>query len=92
MYAYTIGTLRGYVLVIGFNCGAIFIWIPSWINSWSLSYPTSLTVTLGGTAGGFAFLNILARFFNYSLCPFHNLNRRFAGAGSCSAYMTSCVA
>ena len=57
-YAYTMGTLRGSALVIGFDCGALLILIPSWFTSWSFFWPTSLTVTLGGTAGEFAFLNI----------------------------------
>ena len=65
-YASTIGTLRGYALVIVFNCGAIFIWVPSWFTSWDFFWPTSLAVTLGGTAGRFDFLDILARVFSAS--------------------------
>ena len=60
----------------GFYCGVLFIWVPSWFTYWSLFSLTSLTGTLGGTAGGFAFLNILARFFNASLCPFPNFTKR----------------
>ena len=71
-YASTIGTLRCSALANRFDCGDLFIWVPSWFTSWSFFWPTSLTGTLGGTAGGFAFLNISARVFNASLCPFNN--------------------
>ena len=74
-YAYTIGTLRGSALVIGFDCGALFIWVPSWFTSWSFFWPTSLTGTLGGTAGGVAFLNISAGVYNSSLCPCPNYTK-----------------
>ena len=51
----TIVTLGGSALVIGFDCGDLFIWVLSWFISWSFFWPTSLTGTLGGTAGVFFF-------------------------------------
>ena len=90
-YASTIGTIICYVLVIGFDWGALFIWVPSWFISWNLFWPTSLTGTLGGTAGGFAFMNILARVFNETFCTFNNFTKGIAGDGLCSAYIRSCA-
>ena len=91
-YASTIGTLRGSTLVNVFDCGALFILVPSWFASWSFFWPTSLTGTLRGTARGFTFLNISARVFNSSLCSFPDCNKRLAGAGFYSEYIRSCAA
>ena len=54
-YVSTIGNIRGSALVIGFDCGALFIWVPSWFTSWSFFWPTSLTGILEGTSGGVCF-------------------------------------
>ena len=84
-YAPTIGTLRGYALVTGFDGCALFIWVPSWVIYWSFLWPNSLTGTLGGTAGGFAFLDISAMVFNASLCPCPYFTKGLEGDGFCSA-------
>ena len=91
-YAPTIGTLRGFVLVTGFYCGVIFIWVPSWFISWGFFWTTSLTGILRGTAGGFAFLNITARVFNASLFPCPNFTKGIAGSVFYIAYIISCAA
>ena len=54
-------------------------------------WPTSLTGTLEGSAGGFTFLNISAKVFNDSLCPFPKFSKELAGAGFCSACIRSGV-
>ena len=84
-YASTMGTLRGYALVNGFDWDAIFIWDIYWFTSWSFSWNTPLTGTLGGTDGGFEFMNIYARFLNYPLSLFLSLTIRLAGAVLCGA-------
>ena len=71
----------------GFDCGALFIWVPYWFTSWSLFWPASLTGTLGGTAGGFDFLDIYASVINASLFPFPSLTIGISGAGLFSAYI-----
>ena len=84
-YNSTIGTLGGSELVIRFDYGAIFIWVPSWFIYWNFFWPASLTVTLGGTAGGFNFLNTSVRVFNASLFTLPNFTNRLAGSVLCSA-------
>ena len=83
--ASTIGNLRGYALVNDLYCCTIFIWVHSWLTPWSFFWPNSLNGALGGNAGGIAFLNISARVFNASLCPFPNLTRDLEGDVLCSA-------
>ena len=89
---YKIGTIRGYALMNGFDCGVLLIWVPYWFTYWSFFLPTSLTGALGGTAGEFAFLNISARVLNDSFCPFPSLTIRIAVSVLCSAQINSCAA
>ena len=91
-YIYTMGTLRSFAFVNGFDWDAFFIWVISWFTCWSFSWYTPLTGNLGGTAGGVAVLNISARGLNPSLCAFPNFTSGLGVAGLCGAFFKSCAA
>ena len=65
-YASTTDTLRGYALVIGFDCAALFIWVPSWFTSWSFFWSPTWLAPSEVLLGVFIFWIYL---LGYSMIP-----------------------
>ena len=84
-YAYTIGTLRGSALVVGFfSVPFLFGFLPSSFLGVSFGLPPWLLLSEVLLGGG-AFLNISARVFNSSLFSFPNFTKGLVGYGLYSA-------